>query len=77
MSVQILAMAHLRHQMPGGRAEATQEIAAGETVADAIRRLGLKRADVGAVRLNGQHATPASLLHEGDLLELFPLIGGG
>jgi sulfur carrier protein ThiS len=70
-------MAHLRHQMPDGQVTITQEIVAGETVADVMRRLGLKRADVGAVRLNGQHATPASSLREGDLLELFPLIGGG
>ena len=42
-----------------------------------MRRLGLKLADVGAVRVNGQHATPASAVHDGDRIELFPLIGGG
>jgi len=77
MAIYIKAMAHLRHKMPGRQVELTQEIGAGETVADAMRRLGLKLADVGAVRVNGQIAMPASVLQDGDRVELFPLIGGG
>ena len=42
MLIHIKAMAHLRHRMPERQAEITQEIAAGETVADVMRRLGLK-----------------------------------
>lgn len=77
MSIHVKAMAHLRHKMPERQAELTQELGAGETVGDVMRRLGLKLADVGAIRLNGQVAAPASALKDGDRLELFPLIGGG
>lgn len=47
------------------------------TVAQAAVQLGIKVDDLGMVLINGQAVTLDHKLQEGDILSLFPLIGGG
>ncbi len=42
-----------------------------------ILSLGLTEKEIGVVMINGRHAPLDQLLHDGDTLALFPLIGGG
>ena len=42
-----------------------------------ILGLGLTEEEIGVVLVNGRHATLDHVLHEGDTLSLFPLVGGG
>jgi len=42
-----------------------------------VLSLGLTEEEIGVVLVNGRHATLDHLLHDGDTLSLFPLVGGG
>ena len=42
-----------------------------------ILGLGLTEEEIGVVMVNGRHAIIEHILHEGDILSLFPLVGGG
>jgi molybdopterin converting factor small subunit len=39
--------------------------------------LGLTEEEIGVVMINGRHATLDQVLHDGDTLSFFPLVGGG
>jgi molybdopterin converting factor small subunit len=39
--------------------------------------VGLKEEELGVVMVNGRHAPLEQELQEGDVLALFPLVGGG
>jgi molybdopterin converting factor small subunit len=39
--------------------------------------LGLTEEEMGVVLVNGRHASLDVILHEGDTISLFPLVGGG
>jgi sulfur-carrier protein len=56
---------------------AGQEHPAGTDCRRVMLSLGLTEEEIGVVMINGRHATLDQLLHEGDTLSLFPLVGGG
>lgn len=56
---------------------AQQELPAGTDCRTIMLGLGLAEEEIGVVLVNGRHATLDQILHEGDALSLFPLVGGG
>lgn len=56
---------------------ALQEISAGTDCRAVVLGLGLTEEEIGVLLVNGRHATLDHILHEGDTLSLFPLVGGG
>ena len=54
-----------------------QTIAPGSTVGAIVSELALTEAEVGVILINGRHSNLDQLLTEGDILSLFPLVGGG
>ena len=56
---------------------AEQEHPEGTVCRTIMLDLGLTEAEIGVVMVNGRHATLDHVLHEGDTLSLFPLVGGG
>ena len=49
----------------------------GVIVKEIVQQLGIEKESLGIILLNGQHANDSKALHEGDVLSLIPLIGGG
>lgn len=56
---------------------AGQEHPEGSVCRAIMAGLGLTETEIGVVMVNGRHALLDQVLHEGDTLALFPLIGGG
>ena len=56
---------------------AEQEHPAGTDCRKIILQLGLTEAEIGIILVNGRHAPLGHVLREGDMLALFPLVGGG
>ena len=42
-----------------------------------VAGLGLTEAEIGIVMINGRHVPLERILAHGDILSLFPLVGGG
>lgn len=55
----------------------TSEYPDGTTVAVVAERLQLPLSELGIMLCNHRHVQPDYLLAEGDILALFPLLGGG
>ncbi|HPF44518.1 MAG TPA: MoaD/ThiS family protein [Syntrophomonadaceae bacterium] len=47
------------------------------TVGWVIDYLKIPRKELGVVFLNGLSTTPEAILHAGDTLSIFPMVGGG
>lgn len=47
------------------------------TVGEIVDRLGIDRDEVGITMLNSKHCTFDSIPVEGDILAVFPMVGGG
>jgi len=61
-----------------GRFEAEpREFPAGATAAEAIASLGIGPGEAAVVFVNFRHAEPGRVLAEGDVLAIFPPVGGG
>ncbi len=54
-----------------------QEIPMSTTCGDMVAALTIPLAEIGIVLVNGRHAELSQTLQEGDILALFPLVGGG
>ena len=54
-----------------------QTIAPGSTVGAIVSELALTGEEVGVILINGRHSNLEQPLTEGDILSLFPLVGGG
>ena len=54
-----------------------QTIAPGSTVGAIVSELALTEEEVGVILINGRHSNLEQPLTEGDILSLFPLVGGG
>jgi molybdopterin converting factor small subunit len=52
-------------------------IAPGVTVGAIVSELALTEEEVGVILINGRHSNLEQPLNEGDILSLFPLVGGG
>ncbi|MCG8507912.1 MAG: MoaD/ThiS family protein [Rhodospirillales bacterium] len=62
------------HQPPG---DGAVEITEGETVGDIVDRLGIPREIVALVFVNNLRCTLDAEVHDGDMVGLFPMVGGG
>lgn len=49
----------------------------GITCREIIADVGLSEKEIGIVLVNGRHADLDASLADGDILSLFPLVGGG
>jgi molybdopterin synthase sulfur carrier subunit len=49
----------------------------GATVGHILASLHIPEEEAAIIFINGRHAEPDSLLKEGDLLAIFPPVGGG
>jgi molybdopterin synthase sulfur carrier subunit len=49
----------------------------GATVGHVLASLNILSEQAAIIFINGRHAEPDSLLKEGDLLAIFPPVGGG
>jgi len=54
-----------------------QNLPDGTECRTVVLALGLTEEEIGVVLVNGRHATLPHVLHDGDTLSLFPLVGGG
>jgi len=55
----------------------TCDYPAGTTVADVADNLKLPHAELGIMMINNRHVKLDRVLADGDILALFPLLGGG
>ncbi len=60
-----------------GRDSLTVEMAPGSAVQDLLAQLGVDPRELWFHVVNGEMATPDTTLHEGDIVDLVPPIGGG
>ena len=49
----------------------------GTVVRTVLDELNLPLDDIGAILINGRHVEEDAALQEGDMLSIFPLVGGG
>lgn len=57
--------------------EMVMECHTGARIADIVATIGIPANESYIIVLNGTHASLDAPLHDGDVLSLFPLIGGG
>lgn len=57
--------------------EIMRECHPGARIADIVTAIGIPANERYIIVLNGIHASLDAPLHDGDVLSLFPLIGGG
>jgi molybdopterin converting factor small subunit len=57
--------------------ETTRDFPQGTTVGGIVRELDLPEKEVTLIFINGRHADFATVLADGDVLSLFPPVGGG
>lgn len=74
MRVTVKLFASLRR---GRFDEAVLEIPEKGLVSDAIEAAGLGPGEATVLFLNARHALPSAPLADGDILSLFPPVGGG
>ena len=55
----------------------TLDLPPGTTVGDIVKRLYITEKEVTLIFVNGVHAEFETELHDGDVLALFPPVGGG
>lgn len=54
-----------------------REVPEGTTVADVLRSLDIEEAEVGTLFVRGRHVEVDRVLVDGEVLAIFPLVGGG
>jgi sulfur-carrier protein len=62
------------YQPPDG---GLMDISNGETVGDIVDRLGIPKETVALIFINSRHCKFDTAVNDGDMVGLFPLIGGG
>jgi sulfur carrier protein len=56
---------------------AARTLPPGARIVDALQELGIDEADAPLLFVNGRKATASTELHDGDVLAVFPPVGGG
>ena len=74
MNVEVRLFASFRE---GRFQQARLELEGERTVAGLLADLGIQVPEVGISLVNGRHAAPEQQLQDGDVVALFPPIGGG
>ena len=78
MNVQYTLYASLSEFSPDrNRRTLVMELPEGTTVGELIGRLRVPADEIKIMFVNGVHATPDTVLKEGDRVGLFPLVAGG
>jgi sulfur-carrier protein len=79
MKIEIHLFASLSKYLPAGGVDKTivMDVSRGASIKDIINQIGIPRAEVKLIFLNGIHARDIDKLKDGDRLGLFPPIGGG
>lgn len=74
MRIKIKLFASLR----AGRFDAAEkELPDGASVRGALGAASVPEKEAAIIFINGKHAGPDAVLRDGDVLAVFPLIGGG
>ena len=74
MKVKVKLFAHLRD---GRFRERELELEPGTAVQDIATALGIDPDEVGVTMLNSRHCSLSQEVHEGDVVAIFPMVGGG
>jgi sulfur carrier protein ThiS len=80
VQITIQLLADYRRYLPEGHdAQGSYhlEISSGARVADALATLSIPPGSAYTFLANGRHAGSDQVLHEGDVLSIFPAVGGG
>jgi sulfur carrier protein ThiS len=78
VAVRVELSSGLRRHLPGyDPARGLEVEAAGATAAELVERLGLPAGEVQVIMVNRAAAPPHTVLADGDLVGLFPALGGG
>ncbi|MBI9087471.1 MAG: MoaD/ThiS family protein [Desulfobacterales bacterium] len=77
MMIQVKMFAEFRQYAPAGQKEFRLELKPGATAGQTVSRLGLPPDLPQVVLINGRREKPDTVLKEGDMLTLFPLMEGG
>lgn len=76
-TVEARLFAGLEARTRDGRAEQRVPLADAPTVAALCEALGLAAGAAGLILVNGVHGDAATALRDGDVVSLFPPVGGG
>ncbi len=77
MTVELRFFAGLRNYLPEGKTPCTAELPDGSTVADILKTFGVPLEKPRILLVNGRHADMERVLHNGDVLSVFPPVAGG
>lgn len=80
MQITIRLLAGYRQFLPAGHdalAGYSYEISPGTTVGDVLAELPIPPSDVYTFFVDGRHAERDQILQAGDVLSVFPAVGGG
>lgn len=80
MRITIRLLASYRRYLPAHsdeRAGYALEVADGALVAHVLKTLPVPQDDVFTLLVNGRHVADNQVLQEGDVLSVFPAVGGG
>lgn len=80
MTIELRLFASLRKQLPPGspRGHCQVELAEGTTIGELLARFDIPRASAQMVLVNGdQDRDFDRVLHDGDVLSIFPPVAGG
>jgi len=76
-TVEARLFAGLETRTRDGRVEQRVPLVEASTVAALCETVGLAAGAAGLILVNGVHGDPATALHDGDEVSLFPPVGGG
>lgn len=77
MHVTVKLYGNLKRYLPGKKDTAEMEIDEGTTITKLLARLGVPEGDVWMSAVNDTVVDETTVLHQGDLLEVFEPVGGG
>jgi sulfur-carrier protein len=79
MKIEIHLFASLTKYLPAGGVDKTvvMDVSPGTSIKDILNQIGIPRAEIKLIFLNGIHARDSDILKDGDRLGIFPPIGGG
>jgi molybdopterin synthase sulfur carrier subunit len=80
MKIELRLFASLRKQLPPGspRGKCTLDLPEGSTIGDVLVRMNIPRASAQMILVNGDHDRDfGRVLHDGDVLSIFPPVAGG
>ena len=77
MEITVKLFGRLRRYLESGQDEITVQLDGQNTVNSVIQILGIEDTEVWMARTNGRAVPKDTLLQQGDVVELYSVIGGG